>query len=100
MEKLDRGLIVVPMSNKHYISWRMFGTDDKGTTFEVLKNGVTLKKDIYGATFMSTSGSATDTYQVKVYQNGQLTETTNAVTPWEKAFLELPLDKQIKIWYT
>lgn len=44
MEKLDRGLIVVPMSNKHYISWRMFGTDDKGTTFEVLKNGVTLKK--------------------------------------------------------
>jgi len=93
MEKLDRGLIVVPMSNKHYISWRMFGTDDKGTTFEVLKNGVTLKKDIYGATFMSTSGSATDTYQVKVYQNGQLTETTNAVTPWEKAFLELKLDK-------
>ena len=52
MEKLDRGLIVVPMSNKHYISWRMFGTDDKGTTFEVLKNGVTLKKDIYGATFI------------------------------------------------
>ena len=57
MEKLDRGLIVVPMSNKHYISWRMFGTDDKGTTFEVLKNGVTLKKNIYGATFISTSAS-------------------------------------------
>ena len=93
MEKLDRGLVVIPQSTKHYISWRMLGTDDKNTTFEVLKNGETLKKDIIGATFLSTSGKATDTYQVKVYQNGQLTETTAAVGPWGKIYLELSLDK-------
>ena len=93
MEKLDRGLVVVPQSNKHYISWRMLGTDDTNTTFEVLKNGETLKKDIYGATFLSASGSSTDTYQVKVYQNGVLTETSPSVAPWGKVYLELPLDK-------
>lgn len=93
MEKLDRGLVVVPQSNKHFISWRMLGTDTPNTSFEVLKNGQPLKSNIIGATFMSTSGSATDTYQVNVYQNGQLTETTKAVSPWSKAFLELPLDK-------
>jgi rhamnogalacturonan endolyase len=93
MEKLDRGLVVIPQSTKHYISWRMLGTDSKNTTFEILKNGVTLKKDIIGATFISTSGTTTDTYQVKVYQNGQLTETTKPVKPWAKSFLQLQLDK-------
>ena len=93
MEKLDRGLVVVPLSGKHYISWRMFGTDDKNTTFEILRNSETLKKDIYGATFFSVSGVATDTYQVNVYQNGQLTETGSPVSPWGKAYLELKLDK-------
>lgn len=93
MEKLDRGLVVVPQSNKHFISWRMLGTDTPNTSFEVLKNGQPLKSNIIGATFLQTSGSATDTYQVNVYQNGQLTETTMTVSPWSKGFLELPLDK-------
>ena len=94
MEKLDRGLVVIPQTLKHIISWRMLGTDDKNTTFEVLRNGETLQKDIYKTTFITVSGGkATDTYQVKVYQKGQLTETTEPVKPWAKSFLQLPLDK-------
>ena len=94
MEKLDRGLVVIPQALKHVISWRMLGTDDKNTTFEVLRNGETLQKDIYKTTFITASGGkATDTYQVKVYQKGQLTETTEPVKPWAKSFLQLQLDK-------
>ena len=56
MEKLDRGLVVIPQTLKHIISWRMLGTDDKNTTFEVLRNGETLQKDIYKTTFITVSG--------------------------------------------
>ena len=95
MERLDRGLVVVPESRfYHYISWRMLGTDDKNTTFEVLRNGESIKKDIYQATSFSIRRSSTsDTYQLKVYQNGQLTETTAAVAPWADSFLEVKLDR-------
>lgn len=45
MEKLDRGLIVVPYSTgKYFASWRLLGTDDNNTTFELLKNGESIKK--------------------------------------------------------
>ena len=47
MEHLDRGLVVMPIgSGQYFASWRLFGTDTPGTTFELLKNGKTSKKDI------------------------------------------------------
>ena len=95
MEKLDRGLIVFPYTTgKYFVSWRLLGTDDNNTTFELLKNGESLKKDIYQATSMSVSGSATDTYQIVTYQNGKVVETTDPVKPWDKYYLELKLDQK------
>lgn len=94
MEKLDRGLVVIPVTaTNQFVSWRLLGTDDKNTTFELLKNGESLKKDIYQTTSMSVSGSATDTYQIVTYQNGKVVDTSDPVKPWGKYFLELKLDK-------
>ena len=44
MEKLDRGVVVVPTSIiRNFVSWRLLGTDDKSaTTFDVLRNRSTL----------------------------------------------------------
>ena len=41
MEKLDRGLVAVPISSKsNFISWRLLGTDEKtATTFDLLRDG-------------------------------------------------------------
>lgn len=50
MEKLDRGLVVIPVDEasataKHYFaSWRYLGTDDTHTTFTILKNGKPFSK--------------------------------------------------------
>ena len=57
MEKLDRGLIVYPpTSGKCFVSWRLLGADDNNTTFEILKNGASLQKNIYKATSASVKG--------------------------------------------
>ena len=94
MEKLDRGLIVIPCNGKHYVSWRLLGTDDMHTSFEILRNGQTVQSDITGATFLELDDAgANAAYQVKTYQNGTLTETSDAVKPWAQSYLRLTLDQ-------
>ena len=98
MEKLDRGLVVVRHTAgkgfKYFASWRMLGTDDKYTSFTLLKNGEVLKSNISNATCVSDiTATATDKFQVVTYQNGQEVETTPEVTPWSNYYMELKLDK-------
>ena len=96
MEKLDRGLVVIPYNlfGGHFVCWRLFGTDDANTTFELLKNGESVKSNIMQTTSVRlTGGKATDKYQVVTYQNGKMVDTTPEVSPWAKYYLEVKLDK-------
>ena len=96
MEKLDRGLVVIPYNlfGGHFVSWRLLGTDDANTTFELLKNGESVKSNIKQTTSVRlTGGKATDKYQVVTYQNGKMVDTTPEVSPWAKYYLEVKLDK-------
>lgn len=96
MEKLDRGLVVIPYNlfGGHFVSWRLLGTDDANTTFELLKNGEPVKSNIKQTTSVRlTGGKATDKYQVVTYQNGKMVDTTPEVSPWAKYYLEVKLDK-------
>ena len=98
MEKLDRGLIVIPTtSGKCFVSWRLLGTEDNNTTFEVLKNGNSLAKNIYKTTSLSVSGAKTDKFQVVTFQNGVAVDTTAEVIPWSQPFLRIPLDRPEKV---
>jgi len=93
MEKLDRGLVVIKYTNGYFVSWRLLGTDDENTTFEILRNGTSLKKDIYKTTSASfSSGSADDVYQVVTYQNGTAVETSQEVKPYN-IYLQVKLDR-------
>ena len=96
MEKLDRGLVVIPYNlfGGHFVSWRMLGTDDASTTFELLRNGESVKSNIYQTTSVRiTGGKATDKYQVVTYRQGKAIDTTPEVSPWSKYYLEVKLDK-------
>ena len=98
MEKLDRGLIAIPTtSGKCFVSWRLLGTEDNNTTFEVLKNGNSLAKNIYKTTSLSVSGAKTDKFQVVTFQNGVAVDTTAEVKPWSQSFLRIPLDRPEKV---
>ena len=93
MEKLDRGLVVIKYTGGYFVSWRLLGTDDENTSFEILRNGTSLKKDIYKTTSVSfSSGSVDDAYQVVTYQNGTAIETSPEVKPYN-AYLQVKLDK-------
>ena len=95
MEKLDRGLIVVPStSTKHFLSWRMLGTDDEDNTrFDIIRNGNTIATDVYSTSYEATGGNTTSEYQIVTKVNGEAVDTTEVVKPWGQKYLALTLDR-------
>lgn len=96
MEKLDRGLVAVPISSKsNFISWRLLGTDEKtATTFDLLRDGTVIASDLKVTNYQDNQGSATAKYQVVTKVNGQTDgHPTAEVIPWEKKYLTLKLDR-------
>ena len=95
MEKLKRGLVVVPTASGEFVSWRLLGTDDDdNTTFDVLRDGTVIAKDISNATcYSDASGKATNQYQVVTKVNGIAVDTTAMVLPWAEVFYKLKLDR-------
>lgn len=95
MEKLDRGLIVVPSTNtKHFLSWRMLGTDDEDNTrFDIIRNGNTIATDVYATNYEATGGNTTSEYQIVTKVNGEAVDTTEVVKPWGQKYLALTLDR-------
>ena len=52
MENLSRGVVAVPSAsgNGMFVSWRLLGTDDDLTSFDVLRDGNVIKEDISDVT--------------------------------------------------
>ena len=95
MEKLDRGLVVVPTSTTaNFISWRLLGTDDKAnTTFDLLRDGTVIASNLTKTNYQDNGGSAAAKYQVVTKVNGTEIETSAEVLPWTKKFLTLVLNR-------
>ncbi len=97
MEKLDRGLVATPTNSSgtaSFISWRLLGTDNKAiTTFDLLRDGEAIATDLTKTNYSDTQSSPTASYQVVTKVNGEVVETSDAITPWEKKFLTLQLQR-------
>ena len=96
MEKLDRGLVALPVSSGsgNFVSWRFFGTDDpEHTTFDLLCNGNIIARNLTVTNYKHTSGNSSSTYQVVCKVDGETVETSKEVKAWDKVWLKLPLDR-------
>lgn len=95
MEKLTRGVVVVPSASSGcFVSWRMLGTDADNTSFDVLRNGSKIATSITNATsYNDASGALTSNYQIVTRQAGVIVDTTEAVTPWSSIYKTVAIDK-------
>ena len=65
MERLDRGIVALPAQEQgNFISWRLLGTDAKGTTFDLLRDGKTIAKGLTVTNFTDKEGTSTSRYSV------------------------------------
>lgn len=96
MEGLDRGLVAVKVSTGVFLSWRILGTDDKNTQFNIYKNGTTLVNSTpltYLSNYTDASGTLSDKYTVKALLNGNLVDMSATVTPWSQQYLNVKLNR-------
>ena len=95
MEPLTRGVMAMPAQGRGiYVSWRLLGTDDaKTTTFNLLRDGKLIARNICGRTnFVDPNGTVDNQYQVVTLVNGQEVATSEAVNPWTDKYKVVQLD--------
>lgn len=81
VEKLNRGVAAAYTGSGVLVTWRLLATDNENTTFDLWKNGQeklgTFTMDD-ASNFLDTAGTATDTYTIDTYVNGECTEFAQA----------------------
>ncbi|WP_255439247.1 rhamnogalacturonan lyase [Aestuariibacter sp. GS-14] len=109
VERLDRGLVVIPTDNGNHLSWRLLADDPDTVSFDVYRNGQKINSaKLTEATFFTDEqGEATDRYQVKAFysrQHGRFqpevrgAAVSEEVLPWQNPYLSIPLVKPEDDW--
>ena len=72
MEAINRGLVVSNVGKGMLVSWRLLGTDDPATEFNLYRDGTkiaTIGKTV-GTNYLDTAGKVTSKYSVAAVVNG------------------------------
>ena len=95
MEKIDRAPVALPASSGKgvFVSWRLLGTDDAQTRFDVVRNGSTIKRDLAVTNFTDATGTNTNSYVIVAKVNGEEIDRTEAVSSWGNIFRRQTLDR-------
>ena len=91
-DRLDRGLVAVKTSSGVFTSWRIFGEEYYDTRYNLYRDGVKLNAEpLAVSNYMDAAGTTSSQYAVRAVVRGVEQESSVAVTPWERQYLEIPL---------
>ena len=96
MERLDRGVVALPAAtgNGNFVSWRLLGTDDEATTtFDILRNGNAIARNVYKTNYRDATGSRGASYAIVTKVMGEPVDTSMAVQAWTDLYKTLKLDR-------
>lgn len=90
METLDRGLVAMQSGQGIYITWRLLGTEDYNTPFQLYRDGAQIATVSESTNYFDADGTLDSSYMI---QAGQ--EVSGAVTPFtsQKNYFDLPLNR-------
>ena len=98
LERLDRGLVAVKVTNGVFLSWRLLGTDPENVQFNLYKNNsqtplnATPLKPAY-TDYSDAAGTTSDTYTVAVLVGDQEVYRSKSVTVWGNQYKSIPVQK-------
>ena len=90
MEYLDRGTVAVKVTNGVYLSWRLLGTENYDTAFDVYRGTTKIATVSDSTNYTDTSGKASNTYTV--VPKGESRTSGNAVTVLSNQYMSIPLE--------
>ena len=91
VEYLDRGLVAVRVDGGVYLSWRLLGTEEVSTTFDIYKNGEKIKENYDNTNFTDTTGFDTDKYKVVI--SGTNPDDEKETEVWDTNYKDIPIKK-------
>lgn len=89
MEALDRGLVAMKTDSGIYMSWRLLGTENYNTSFNVYKNNSLIATVSDSTNYLDASGTITDSYSVAPSSGAKCSAVT-AFSSGEN-FIDIPL---------
>ena len=91
-DKLDRGVVAVPMNAGGYlVTWRRYGSEYYDTQYNLYRNGKQIAKEISTTNYQVTDGKASDTYQVEAVVRGTVQSKSGEVKAWSEQYLAVPM---------
>lgn len=94
MESLDRGLVAVKSGNGIFLSWRLLGTENYATSFNVYRDGTKIAGPITNSTnYFDASGNTNSTYVVRSVVNGTEVTESDPVKGWSNQYKDVRLNK-------
>ena len=95
MERLDRGIVALPAQDKGiFVSWRLLGTDAKGTTFDLQRDGKTIAKGLKVTNYTDKKGTSESRYSVITHLTSAISPlTSNDVAPWPDLYRSVPINR-------
>jgi hypothetical protein len=95
MERLDRGVIPVKTDDGVYVGWRLLGTDPKGISFNLYRDGEKINEaPITSSTnYLDPDGNENSTYAVRAIVNGKEKALSDTANVWGQNYSDIPLNK-------
>jgi rhamnogalacturonan endolyase len=96
LEKLDRGAVAIAAGTNVFVSWRVLGTDDPGTQFNIYRDDVKLNAEpLEVSNFTDTAGTAGARYLIRPVVKGKEKKGQEeyALPTWTEPVLRIALDK-------
>ena len=90
-DRLDRGLVAVPSSVGNFVSWKIFGEEYFGTTYNLYAGGTLIKSGLKVGCYSHSGGGSSTRYQVAAVVNGVEQERCAEVTRWENGYKDIPV---------
>lgn len=89
MEYLDRGTVAVKTSSGVYLSWRLLGTEDYNTSFDVYRDNTYVATVKDSTNFSDTRGTENNKYTVVI--SGEDVSSGKVVDVWGQQYLSIPI---------
>lgn len=91
MEKLDRGVVAVKVSNGVFVSWRILGTESTNVTYNLYRGSTLIASYLSASNYIDTDGTSSSTYSVAAVVSGTEQSKSTAVSVWSTNYLAIPL---------
>jgi len=88
-DKLDRGIVSVPVAQGNLVSWRKFGAEYYDTQYNLYRNGTKIAGPISVSNFTDTGGNSSSRYAVEPVVRGVVQPKSAEVQAWSNNYFDV-----------